>query len=221
MAYGRYNRRGRYAGRRYGNSAKSLAIQALKKIKYVEKEVAPENKVYIIDTIPVVVTQLGNVYDLIGAGSGYAGIQQGISINDRTGDAIKLQRMVLRGIVKRSQTAAIETVRLIIFRGKEDFGGAVPSPSYILESLDVYSCKNVVNRFATKTLYDKVFIVDDVKNQYFEFNINMPLNWNVTFETGLPVPSMGGLYMLIMSSTGTAANQPSWEGYFRITYTDA
>lgn len=203
------------------HSAYGMAKAAYAKAITVEKELAPENKVYIIDTIPVLITQLGNIYDLVGAGSGYAGIQQGVSVNDRTGDSIKLRRLRVRGIVKRSQAAAIETVRMIIFQGKESYNGLVPTPSYYLQSLDVYSSKNDQNRFASKTLYDQVFTVDDVAKQYHEINLNIPLEWRTQFEPGIPVPSMNGLYMLLMSSTGTVANQPSWEGYFRITYNDA
>lgn len=216
--------RGRKYGRRRGYRRKTafgIAKAAYSLAKTVQKDIAPEYKTYIIDTIPVVISHLGNVYDLVGAGSGYAGIQQGIAHDDRTGDHIRLQRIVMRGIIKRSQTAAIESVRMIIFRGKEGFGGSVPTPSFYLQSLDVYSSKNDTNRYVTKTLYDNVIVVDDVKNQYHEINLNLSLDWPCSFEPSIPTVSSGGLYMLLLGSTGTVANQPSWEGYFRLTYTDA
>lgn len=206
---------------RYNRSTRGLAMAAYRKAKNVENTMAPEIKAYTIDTLPNTITALGNIFDLVGAGSGFAGVQQGVAINDRTGDSIHLRRFVMRGIIKRSQTAAIETVRMIIFRGNEGFNGLVPAPGFILEAVDVYSSKNQQNRYVTKTLYDEVFTVDNVAKQYHEINLNIKLDWDVQFETGIPVPSMGGLYMLLLGTTSTVANQPQWEGFMRISYTDA
>lgn len=196
-----------------------MAKAAYATAKEVEREIAPEYKNYVINTIPVVISNLGAVYDLIGAGSGYAGIQQGVSINDRTGDSIKLHRMVARGIIKRSNAASIETVRMIIFKGKSEEGASYV-PADILDSIDVYSNKNEQNRYNSKFLYDEIFVLDDVKSQYHEIKLNMELNWDTQFEPGIPSVSNQGVWMLLLSSA-SAGNQPSWEATFRTSYTDA
>lgn len=206
-----------YAKRFNKSSTYQLAKAAYATANFVKDAVNIEYKVYRIETTPVTFNNLGVVYDLIGSNSGFSGIQQGTTINDRIGDSIKLQRMVFRGLVQLNSLATINAVRIIVFRGKAE-AGLMYSPSDILESLNVYSGKNENNRYNTNILYDEVKIIDNVKSQYIELDWNIELNWHTKFEAGATTIADGGLYMLLL--TGAVTNLPAWDGVFRITYTD-
>lgn len=198
-------------------STRSMARAAYRKAKKVERELAPEAKSYRIATIPVVMSNLGVVYDLIGNGSGYGGIVNGTNNGDRVGDRIKLLRLVFRGIIQKPVLNPISSVRVIVFKGTADNGGYVTSD--ILESLSVYSGKNEEKRYNTKFLFDEVFVLDDAKQGYVEFDWNIKLGWETQFTPGAALVEDGGLYMLLLTTSAT--NQPSWDGVFRISYTDS
>lgn len=199
------------------SSAYGLAKAAYSTAMFVKDAVNIEYKIYRIETIPTTFNNLGVIYDLVGSNSGFAGIQQGITVNDRIGDSIKLQRMVFRGLIQKNAAATINSVRIIVFKGKAE-AGLMYSPADILESLNVYSGKNDDNRYNTKILYDEVKVIDSVKSQYLELDWNIELNWHCKFEESLTTIADGGLYMLLLSSAST--NLPVWDGVFRITYTD-
>lgn len=212
--YSRYNNN----SFRYGRSTRRIATSALKIAKKVEDATSPEYKDYRIATIPVTMSNLGVVYDLIGNGSAYGGITQGAGNNDRIGDSIKLQRLVFRGLFQKTSTGTIASIRCMLFKGKSEEGVSYVT-SDILESLSVYSGKNEANRYNSKIIYDEVFVVDTIKSGHVELDWNIPLNWHCQFEPGSTNVSNGGLWMLILTSAAT--NQPQWDGVFRISYTDA
>lgn len=207
-----------YHARKFNKSSTyQLAKAAYSTANYVKDMVNIEYKVYRIETTPTTFNNLGVIYDLIGSNSGFAGIQQGITVNDRIGDSIKLQRMVFRGLIQKNAAATINSIRIIVFQGKAE-AGLMYSTADILESTNVYSGKNENNRYNTKVLYDEVKVIDSVKSQYLELDWNIELNWHAKFEAGVTTIADGGLYMLLL--TGASVNLPSWDGVFRITYTD-
>jgi len=197
---------------------RQIAKRALRTANYVKDQVDPSTKSYQVQATSITVSGAGTCLNLIGAGS-FAGIAQGTQSDDRVADRIKLQRLVLRGIIAKSNLGpSVTAVRVILFKGKAEEGVLYTRPE-LLQFATVFSSKSEANRYSTNFIYDELFVVDDVKSQYVEFDWNIPLNWYTTFDNGSTNVWDGGLYMFVMSNAGS--NFPILDCVFRVSYTDA
>lgn len=163
---------------------------------------------------------------------------QGSNLADRLGDSIKLQRLTLRGHIAWLNQAApasgtvTANIRLILFRGKNcenkswpttvDFGTGEKA---FLDQLGVHGAKTDDNKYNSKILLDKVYSLDIARKNYITVNWNFPLNWYQQFKKDLnPTGStdivQGGLYLIVLSDTGTSAKCEFLANYC-VTFTDS
>lgn len=209
----------RYEKKFNKSSAYGLAKAAYSTTMFLKDVINTEYKDYTLDMGANFFDDSGTVYDIIGNGGPLGpGITQGVTSEQRTGDSIKLQRMVFRGLVAKNSSAQLTTIRVIIFRGKAE-NGISYAPIDLLETINVYSHKSDNRRYDTEFLYDEIFVLDNVKSQYVEFDWNMELNWHTHYQAGTSAVADQGLYMFVLSTENT--NTPNIRGMWRISYTDS
>lgn len=122
----RYRRKTSWYNKRY--SALQLAGKAWKGLKYVKSLINVERKFFDVqqNTDNILVT--GTVYNL-------SNIAQGNDYNNRDGNSILLQSLLLRWTLAASSTdPAGDVVRLIIFQDN-DQRGTDPTPANLLEDV--------------------------------------------------------------------------------------
>lgn len=183
-------------------------------------------------------------------------IQQGDTNNDRTGLVIKAQNLSIRGqviytsaqdTVAATTTSALfynqqATCRLIVFSAKSNQSGSSNFTSYdntgnyIPYFLDTasgaysegpYNPKGPEVRYVTNTLYDQMFAVDKY-NPNHTLDINIPLNFRVTYNDITSSAQENGIYFLIICDRDEPnsiplleLNAPAFKGNFRLSFTDS
>jgi len=141
---------------------------------------------------------------------------QGDSVVQRDGDSIKLARMSGRIILQKNSAATITTLRCILFRGKAENAVSYAGTD-LLETISVVAPKANHEKFRTKILYDKIYTLNADKS-VLTFDWNFKLFGHCNFTAAGTNVEDGGLYLMLLSSE--VANFPSFNYYFRTTFTD-
>lgn len=185
-----------------------------------------------------------------------AGIGQGDSNNERTGLMIKAQNLTVRGHILFTSAQSLvvastnenlyynqqATCRMIIFTAKsnqsgssnfttyDDSGNFIP---YFLDNVGgalsegPFNPKGPESRYVTNTLYDRMFAVDKY-NPNHTVDLNIPLNFRVTYNDITSSAQENGIYLLLISDRDEANSIPQLQQYcpyakllFRISFTDS
>lgn len=202
MAYKKYGMRKRTVRRkRYNKKAatgwKNLAYKAFKTAKFVAGLVNAEAKYFEANLTATAQTYNGQIVPLC-----YP--SQGIAVNQREGDSIKMKNLTIRGDIVFNGTKS-ETVRLIIFNDKENQATTAGDIlEYTGSSLSVYSGKNPNLRFDSKILYDKTFIID-ANTPIRKFDVVLKIGLHVNFAAGTTTINNNALKILIIGQNASGS----------------
>lgn len=149
-------------------------------------------------------------------------IAQGDGAGQREGNSVKLQRLVVRGNILKNASATNTRCRIIVFHDK-DF--TVSAVSDFLDGTAVgtvnapMATKNYDNRFKSKILYDRTFLLDTY-NISRTFKINIPLNFHAMYEGATAGDHSKGVLNCLMITNETGANYPTVTYFGHVSYTD-
>jgi len=154
----------------------STAMKALKIATRVASMINVEYKYIETDVTSAAISWNGSIYD------GLCLPQQGVTVNQREGDSIKMKNLTIEGTLFRS--SGNEIVRIIIFIDKDC---SITTPATYWEGIGtnnvVLSDKNQDNKFKTKMLLDKTFIMtDDQPLKLFKWVVK--IDKHLHFEKG-------------------------------------
>lgn len=142
---------------------------------------------------------------------------QGDSATQRDGDSVKLMRVSGRINLDMHGSATTTSVRLILFRGKQE-NAVSYGVTDILQSASFVAPKAHHERFRSKILYDKTYSLVVGHNRTLNLNWNFKLFGHVQFVVNNTTIENGGLYMLLISDEAT--NVPTVTPYLRTSFTD-
>lgn len=213
-------KKGSYKGRRrYGGSARTkgstgvwkIAKNALKTAKFVKKLINAETKYYERDITNQVVLNTGYA-DYMFAPA------QGVSVNEREGDSVKMKNLILKGTIKLNPTQTFGLIRMIIWIDKENL---IQTPSQLLESTgnshSILENKNQNNKFKSKILLDRRYILNsDSPIKFFE--INLKLETHIQFQAGTTITENNMPRIMFISQD--TSNGPVVDTHAHITYVD-
>lgn len=197
------------------------AYTALKMAKQIKDAVNIEYKEYPATILNTNLDAVGLVYPLHTMSQGYANAQ-------RIGDSIKLQRLTARGVIIQGTGSQTTQVRLVLFRGKaEDYKTYTPAADLFETTSSnnfIYSSKLESEKYNTKFIVDKRFVLDSAKQNIIPFSFNLPLNWHVEFgPSGSTQIKNQGFYLALMSDRpvgSPVANWPNITFNYTLSYTD-
>lgn len=193
----------------WAGSSKGLAKQALKTAKWVATLVNAEYKYFAYD-------QSGQTFDYNGVVLSLLGPAQGVAVNQREGDSIKMKNLTIRGDIIKGSVNAI--VRIIIFRDKDnDIASAANFLQTTASALAPYSYKNENNKFDTNTIYDRTISLTDMYPQH-KFDMNFKIPFHVHFTAGTTTVKMNDIKILFISNL--SINYPQVVFTSRISYVD-
>lgn len=208
-----------------GNIA-SVAMSGYRLAKKVARLVNVEYKKFEVGSDGTSIDYNGTVVDLCDPAQGSTAIT-------RQGDSIKPLHLTIRGHVNsKSAGNPIQTIRVIVFRYKEENSGTLTASEVLDSTLvgtvrSVYSPKSWDNRFHSKILWDKTFsignggaptTVDYSVPGIKHFTISKKLFGHINWAATTTTQEGGGLYMLVISDS--ASNGPYITYHSRVTYTD-
>lgn len=197
------------------------AYTALKMAKQIKDAVNIEYKEYPATILNTNLDTAGVVYPL-------ATITQGYNNAQRIGDSVKLQRLTCRGVIIQGTGSATTQVRMVLFRGKAEDFKTYSLSTDLFETTSsanyIYSSKLEQEKYNTKFLLDRRFVLDTAKQNIIPFKFNMPLNWHIEYgASGSTQVKNAGFYLAIMSDRvigSPAINYPSITFNYTISYTD-
>lgn len=219
-----YRRRGRrYPTSRwriYGRAAAQLASDVYK----LKQLVNTEHKYHDVMS--------ATTHSWSGTFSTLNSIAQGSQNDQRNGNSIKLMNLSIKGEIIKSGSANDTQVRVIIIWDQQNWmnavtqylqTGASPPGPYIGTAYAPFAPKDFDLRFDCKTLYDKVFIVNDdyqsrLLNIYIKFAHKKANQNHTNYEGTASTINTGALHMIIISNEGT--NLPTVRYNARLTYID-
>lgn len=216
----RWRRNARRAGRAfnragaYSRSYNSMMYTA----KHLARMVNTEVKQFLYSS-DATTTWSGTVYNVFQPAAGTGESQ-------RIGSSCKPLHLTIRGVINVAVAGNEQQLcRVIIFRGKNENGVAY-TPSDILESSAVGTAfapvctKNWDDRFRTKILYDKTFVVNKTAAATEkQFKFSKKLFGHTQFHAATTDVENGGIYVLTIADT--AANGPHAAFYMRTSFSDS
>jgi len=150
------------------------------------------------------------------------GVAQGDGDGNRTGNSIFARSLNVKGYVQHNTSGdAIQIVRVALVQDTQQIGDTAPVFSDIYEGTDVNSHLNseTVGRF--KILYNQVLILDQVNAPLRKFEINKAMRQHIRFNgNGAGDVQKDGIYLVMVSSQGGAANGPTLKFDSRLSYHD-
>lgn len=212
--YRRFRPKHKYKYKNKGTNWGSIAKTALKTAKFVAGIVNAEYKYYITGSSLTTTTWNGQVITLFQP-------IQGVGVTNRVGDSCKLKNMIMRAEFAHNFTSTVktETARLIIFNDKENI---ISTAADLLQALGTYQAvyqeKNEDNRYDTKILYDKEFVINDNTFSQRKINVNLKLNWHTHFQAGSTTIKNGALKAVILSQTASLG--PQFTHTTRVSFVD-
>lgn len=216
MAYKRYYGKRKIGYRkRYRKGRQTgwvgMAKKALKTASYVAKLVNAEYKYADQSQGAAASTNGGTIGELCQT-------IQGTGANaNRTGDSIKLKNLTIRMQMKQNGSVQ-ESIRVIIFIDKQN---TIAGFSTLLASVGtanaIYSPKLENNKFDTKILYDKTFVIT-TNNPIKEVEKVIKLGWHQTYNTGTNTVNNNCLKIGFISQQATAGTTFAY--YAHTTYLD-
>jgi len=169
------------------------------------------------------VSVTGNVADT-GAIASLSQLVQGLDINQRVGDSIRLQHIRVFGTWVVNASATGSACRIIIFRDLAQ-NGTPPSVSDVLAASSGVQGVNApvkainVDRFAI--LFDNVTCVSTNGDQQLAFSFDVAHNGHIRYlGTTAAAASEGRGTLYLLNISDEASNTPTVSWYSRIKYTD-
>jgi len=221
MAYGRRRRtvkRGNNRRRRgtslYGASRftryANMAYTAYRGVRMLKGLVNVEKKLYT-KSIVSTPTIAGTVQVL-------TDMAAGDDVNNRNGNSILAKYILYSGTATMPESEYTQTVRFIILQDLKN-EGSLPSPSDILETVNVNSPMNAdaVDRFWI--IADKKFTLNSGGGESKPINIFRRLNFHIKYDGVLAADYDTNTLLLLTVSTGTSA-PPTITGYSRLAFYD-
>lgn len=147
-------------------------------------------------------------------------VPQGDTQITRDGSSLKPKSLTMRFRVTQNASASSTFYRIIVFRGKYE-NGVVPTFQDILENNGLLSPKNHDDRFKTKWLVDKTFMINQnftLSNPQKEFTLYFPLTGHIQFDGNTTNIENGGLYVYMLTDEPT--NVPTIAYHSRLTFID-
>lgn len=198
------------------------ALRIARRVQHLDK---PELKHISVSGSGITVPQSTSpsMYDIgtnIATGTGYT---------DRIGDRVRLVNLSFRfQLVSNILSTVDDIIRLVVFKMKEPKGVA-QTLSDVLETntivTNIMSPYRWDNRTNFTILHDRTYklinsqttTTQKPQNQY---KVNIPLHGSVMkFQGDSTTVNDNNLYFFIVGINGT--NTPTWNYYYRMTYTDA
>lgn len=209
----KYTNRRRYKRKpkTFLQKALPVAQKALKVAKFVAGALNVEYRYNIASASLVSTSWNGSVNSLILPSQGDTAIA-------RQGDSIKLKNIVFRGVVDYNTLGVAETVRVIIFIDKQN---SISTASQYLQTTGVYlateSVKNEDNKFRTKCLFDRHYMVSADRPQA-RIKWDAKLNFHQHYQAGTTTVTTNALKILIISQNPTNTARMSYIS--RVSFVD-
>lgn len=145
-------------------------------------------------------------------------LSQGDTSTTREGDTVYSHHVDIRGRLIYGATPCC--IRMFLFLDGNNTG-ANPAALDYLDVVNYYGFRQLeaVERF--RTLYNNVFVVDDQRQAYINFNIYKKLGWRSTYSGNAGTVAdarHNHLFMFVVSTTDE--NQPSIDFSHRFAYYD-
>lgn len=194
-----------------GKSSLGLAKTALKTAKWVAAMVNTEYKFFNVDIGAT--AQTNNPATAVNLCTP----AQGTAVQQRTGDSIKVKNAVLRGQWTQNGTLQ-ETVRMILFIDKQN---AITTGANMLTAAGganaVFSPKNEDNKFDSKILLDKTFVVT-TDNPIHKFDYTVKVDEHMHFNVASTTVDKNALKLLLFAQAGAAGT--NFQLFSRVSYVD-
>lgn len=208
----RKNVGGRARFKRVGSKAGSMAYTAFKMAKRLMDAVNIEYK--FIDTT-FSLTTFGYTGGMIPLNV----IALGTNDNQRIGDSVKLQNLVLRYSCQNYPNTVNQFRVLIVWDKQNKISGSGDVLEYSGSILSTLSPKKYDKRFETKILYDRVHLLDPVNKTQEYVDVVIPINEHTQFDSGTTTVNTGALKLIALSNDSGSA-PPHMNCVSRVTFTD-
>lgn len=191
-------------------SAFSLAKKAWSAAKYVKSLVNVEKKYFDKTDVNINPTASGTVLP-------YSQIAQGDAYNQRDGNSVKANSLLMRCSTTLNTSAESTFVRCILFIDNEQ-NASTPTVANVLESVGYLSPLNHVNGSRFAVLKDKtVTLKKDMNAVCFKWYLK--LRHHIKFSSGTATDTReGNIYLLLISSEVT--NVPDFDVLSRLRFID-
>lgn len=227
MAYKKYriakkktNKVKSYYGRSYGTKIYRTADTAMRAYSLASKLARMVNVEYKVNRAAI-----GSVISNTGIITNLTVINQGGTYQQRIGDSIKPMRLSGRLGITMSPSATDTTVRLILFRAKQEnenppavLGGQYGYLDNVSGGLTYLAPKSWPNRFHFKTIYDKLITLNHEGKSSYTKDWDFKLYGHVNYAPGQTDIEDGGLYLLMVSNENS--NMPTIQFTYSLTFTD-
>ena len=162
----------------------------------------------------------GSTVDSIGNSNPITNMAQGLTVDTRIGNQIRVNSIELRGKVEwGALTSTVAIVRIVIVQDLQQVSDTTPTWATAFDlSQDVYSFPNVENLKRFKVISDEVISREVDKNFVYyqkKFKVNSLVRFN---GTGAADVQKNHFYMLAVSNVLT--NLPALQVSARVLYTD-
>ncbi len=207
-------RRRRYKRRRYirrGVGALSLAVKAIKGVRYIKGLVNSELMVHN-DASQILPSTTGVSIHL-------TDIAQGDANTTRHGNQIKLKYIKLRMTLLKHATPVATFIRCLIVVDKQQEADTTPAIGNVLTSLVIDSAYDPANIGRFRILYDRVFTLvtgsSDYKFTQKYIKLNMSVRYNGVATSDI---QKNGVYIMFLSDEAT--NTPTVNYNARLRFRD-
>ncbi len=157
------------------------------------------------------------------------GIAEGDGETERDGEQIYIKSIELRGEIVGNANNTVDTLaRLIVFRANSNINGVLPNVTEILESDDVLSLRQNLNRGDFTTLFDRTFIIkvptttadqhSVVFHKYIRFANPKICNYDLTTAV-IGACEKGHLFVMRITDRPDTS-EPVWNINARVSYVD-
>jgi len=210
--YKKRNYRKRSYKKKSGTNWGSVAKTALKTAKWVAGLVNAEYKYWDVSpSLPISSTYSGYLTGPLCAPP------QGIDVESRTGDSIKMVNMTLRMLLNYNGSN-YENIRIIILHDKEN---SVANVSDFLDitgtAMAVLSPKNQNNQYDTKTIYDKTFGLNANRPQILIEKV-FKLDLHTHFQASTTTVKNNAIKMIVIGQQVSGGS--TFQYFSKITYLD-
>lgn len=149
-------------------------------------------------------------------------LQNGDQVEMRIGNRVQPTSISVRPDWKTIKTTVpTASWRVILFRWVSEAPtpiGTVGGGLQLLRSNSLHSFKSEQNRFQSQILYDKTFWNNNDDTQQYPNEIKVKLNKPISYaDQSVLEPNRNGIYMLVISESGTAQ---TWNSTSRLFYRD-
>lgn len=207
-----YRRRRKVYRKKRGTNWGSVAKTALKTAKWVAGLVNAEYKYFDVSpSLPIASTYNGYITGPLCAPP------QGVDVESRTGDSIKMVNMTLRMLINYNGVN-YENIRVIVVHDKEN---SIVNVSDFLDltgtSLAVLSPKNQINQYDSKTIFDKTYSISANRPQVIIHKV-IKLNMHTHFQASTTTIKNNAIKLIVLGQQ--ASSGATFQYFSKITYLD-